>query len=280
MPAKKFDIEKLNNRKGAIRRSEVPRDVLDALNSGVIESRTLVEWLAMDLGKLLGNVCDDIGLKKEKRSVLAEYKKVEDEGIAKRHKVAGAILFAAIKNRDDGDAIFEALATHAADVPRSLAAYAVMADQSLTLSKRLKGSRRFAADPNMVVRETAWDSYRPYLAKELRKGIKLLERWAVDKDANIRRCAVESSRPCGVWTAHIPELKAKPEIGLPLLEPVRSDPSRYVQNAVGNWLNDASKTRPEWVVKLCRRWEEESATTETKYIVRRGLRTLRKQGLA
>ena len=63
-----------------------------------------------------------------------------------------------------------------------------------------------------------------------------------------------------------------------LLEPVRSDPERYVQNAVANWLNDASKSRPDWVRGVCERWERESPTRETAWIVRRGLRTLRKAG--
>jgi len=61
-----------------------------------------------------------------------------------------------------------------------------------------------------------------------------------------------------------------------LLLPVRSDPSRYVQNATANWLNDASKSRPEWVRDVCERWARESPTKETGYIVRRALRTLRK----
>jgi 3-methyladenine DNA glycosylase AlkC len=151
----------------------------------------------------------------------------------------------------------------------------VAADERLPLAKRLDLARRFAADPHMAVREAAWDSFRPHLAKDLARGIRLLRAWVKEPDANLRRCAVEATRPRGVWTAHLEALKRDPEPGLPLLEPLKSDPSGYVRKAVANWLNDASKSRPAWTRAVCRRWAKESRTPETSAIVRRALRTLR-----
>lgn len=117
---------------------------------------------------------------------------------------------------------------------------------------------------------------RPFVAAELEQGLALLQAWVADSDPNVRRFAVEGTRPRGVWCAHIAALKERPELGLPLLEPVRADPSRYVQLSVANWLNDAGKSRPDWVEALCARWERESPAKETKWIVNRALRTLMK----
>ncbi len=97
---------------------------------------------------------------------------------------------------------------------------------------------------------------------DLDRGLELLESWVHDPDENIRRCAVEGTQPRGVTTVHIVALKNDPELGLPRLEPVRSDPSRYVHNAVANWLNDASKDAPEWIIALTDRWSDDSPTIE------------------
>ena len=73
--------------------------------------------------------------------------------------------------------------------------------------------------------------------------------------------------------AHAP-LKAQPWRGLPLLEPLRADASRYVQNSVANWLNDAAKTQPAWVREVCERWSRGKAPAATLYIVRRAQRSI------
>jgi 3-methyladenine DNA glycosylase AlkC len=125
----------------------------------------------------------------------------------------------------------------------------------------------------MSVREAAWMAFRPYLQFELGGAIKLLEKTAGKADPRLRRFAVEVTRPRSVWGAHIEALKREPEIATVILERVKSDPSRYVQLAAGNWLNDASKTRPEWVLEICDRWGR-VPNKHTLRIVKRGLRTL------
>ena len=138
---------------------------------------------------------------------------------------------------------------------------------------------RFAADGSVSVRECAWDALRPYLVEDLPLSFNLLTDWVKNEDPNIRRCAVEATRPRGVWCKHIPTLKENPELGLTILEFVRSDSSNYVQRSVANWLNDASKSRPDWVINTCLRWQNESQTKETIWIIKHALRTLKKQQL-
>lgn len=115
-------------------------------------------------------------------------------------------------------------------------------------------------------------AFRPCLQPKLEGAIKLLEKTAGKADPRLRRFAVEVTRPRSVWGAHIEALKREPETATMILERVKADPSRYVQLAAGNWLNDASKTRPEWVMEICERWGRAS-NEHTQRIVKRGLRT-------
>ncbi|NET56594.1 MAG: DNA alkylation repair protein [Symploca sp. SIO2E6] len=274
-----LSIEKLKTRKGAPRRSEIPDEVLQALNQGKIETVNLVEWLAIDMQTLLSNVLVEIGCEEYLNQFKEEALKFQDQGVTKKLQGFGKALFNVLEKCDDRNAVFEALANHTSDIIRSLAAGTVAYNQHLSLPQKLQMMRRFATDPNMSVKEDAWYFLRPYLVEDLEKSFELLIPWVKDKDPNIRRCAVEATRPRGVWCKHIPTLKENPEHGLTILEFVRSDSSKYVQRSVGNWLNDASKSRPDWVINTCMRWQEESPTQETNWIIKHGLRTLNKKAI-
>lgn len=267
-------------RKGSIRMADIPPDVLRALNEGREETITLVEWLAIDAGALLRFIAPDAGLGTLSGEVERTVKRLEGKSITERLRLVGEDLHAMASSLPNREEVFEALAGHTSDMVRAWAAFMLTADATIPLSARLDRSRRFAADRSGATREIAWDSFRSYLATDLTMGLKLLEPWVSDPDPNIRRCAVEATRPRGVWAAHIEALKSDPSLALGILEPVKADPSRYVQKAAANWLNDASKTQPDWVLALCNRWTQESQTKETAWIVNQALRTLRKKGKA
>lgn len=252
----------LETRKGSRRMSEIPARVLRRLSAGEEESITLVEILAIDFATL----------------AMASAMTRED---AARIAGAGGIV---PRMREGGKVVFERWGVkgaakfggHASDTVRGWAAFAVGAAPGLKIEKRLELIRPFADDRHSGVREWAWLAVREQIAAELDVAMSVLRGWTEEESANLRRFASEATRPRGVWCAHIAELKKEPSRGLPILEPLRADGSKYVQDSVGNWLNDASKSDGAWVKKVCARWMKESAGAETKRICSRALRTLRK----
>ncbi|WP_416212737.1 DNA alkylation repair protein [Paenibacillus donghaensis] len=261
-------------RKGAKKVSDIPEELLQLLQQGRLETVNLTEWLAIDHITLLLHVLNELGLKQHSETVLAELENIP----AKITKTIPAIASEWLRLLNQmpepkRTEIMDVLSTHRSDSVRCWAAYIVGLDQ-LTLDQKLQRIRFFAADEHFGVREIGWMAVRESVAKELKESIRILSDWARDDNANIRRFAIEVTRPQGVWAKHIPALKENPEMALPLLEIVKSDPSKYVQDSVGNWLNDAGKSQPEWVLQVCRTWEEESRTKETMRILKRAQRSL------
>jgi len=248
-------------RKGARRVADVLPEIRAGLSAGTVQTASLVEWYVVDFAALVGAVLPDLAAP-AKDAIKAE------DGITKRMAQAGRLI-----HESYGLTAVDRLATGPSDTARGWAAYVIACEPALSMADRLARVRPLADDPHFGVREWAWLAVRNHIAGDVAGAIEVLRGWTDDGSANIRRFAVECTRPRGVWCAHIPSLKAEPEPGRVLLEPLRADPSRYVQDSVANWLNDASKTRPEWVAEICSRWLKESPTPTTDYIVRRGLRS-------
>lgn len=267
----------LLERRGAVRRDEIPVEVLAALGTGQIQAITLVEWVAIDPVELARTVLPEVGLGERLRELVAAAELVADQGITRRLRGMGEALFHALREHPRRSAVAEALGSHRADMVRAWAVYTVAAERGLELPARLQAMRRFAVDKSGWVRDCAADAIRPYVVADLDRGLRALVPWVLDLDPDVRRCAIEATRPRGVWQKHVAALKQDPQLASALLEPLRSDPDRRVQRAVASWLNDASRSQPQWVRALCRRWEEESPTEETAWIVAHALRTLRRR---
>ena len=195
--------------------------------------------------------------------------------MAKNEAIGTGIFEQAIKNNDKD--FLTILSNHKADLVRCWATYTIGKNENLNITEILKQIQPFSADKHFGVREICWLAVRAKITQNLTKSIEMLSKWTTNQDENIRRFTTEATRPRGVWCEHIGALKQNPELALPILEPLKSDPAKYVQDSVGNWLNDASKTQSDFVNDLCERWEKESQTKETKYIIKKALRTIKKQ---
>jgi 3-methyladenine DNA glycosylase AlkC len=264
-------------RKGAARAADIPPGILKQLNEGTTSSVNLVEWMAINRRALLSKTLSNRKRSHYAANILADINQLKKQGPNSVDETIGTGLLTEMLLNND-DAFLEELCTHPADLVRSWSAYAIGKDDRLSLKQLFEKIKPLAADPHFIVRETAWIGIRHVIDQQLEACIPLLANWTKSPDANLRRFVSESTRPRGVWCKHITALKDEPELGLPLLEPLKSDASKYVRDSVGNWLNDASKTRKDFVVFTCRRWEKESPTKETAYIINRALRTLKRSG--
>jgi len=253
------------NRKGARRAADIPADVLAALSAGTLASATLAELLALDQAQLCRSVFPDLSPSARQAADAAC-----QLGILKRMTAMGALLWAHYR-----EAGLKRCQTHAADTVRGWACFMIGAQTELDLPARLAAIRPYADDAHFAVREWAWMAVRPHLIRELDAAIAQLAPWSASPSEYLRRFASEALRPRGVWCTHIAALKRAPEQALPILLPLRADPSVYVQDSVANWLNDAAKDRPDWVRALCDQWLQGAPSAATRRICQRALRSVR-----
>ncbi len=267
--------DNLLNRKGAKKLSDIPNDVLELLNKGQLETINLIEWLAIDYKIIVPAVFNEIGLDQFVEVIINSVEELPKKTTMQVFSKIGKTIYELTNNLDDFQEIKKKLASHQSDTIRCYATYLTGFNQNINLEEKLQEIQKFSADKHFGVREIAWIAVRPSIAAELEKSIEYLRFWTENKDDNIRRFTSESTRPRGVWCSHIEKLKQNPELALPILNPLKSDKSKYVQDSVGNWLNDASKSQPEFVKNLCSDWMMESNTKETQKIVMRATRTLK-----
>ena len=247
----------------------IPSARLAQLHRGQDASRTLAEGLAVDVAVLRAAAVPQAGV-----AALEKMRQAAGWGISKRMVLAGEVVLDAVGRQG-----LVAFAGHQADTVRGWICYALAHDHALRdpaepLENLLDAVRTFTDDAHFGVREWVWLAVRPHIAAQPQQAIKYLAGWATAPSERVRRFASESTRPRGVWCAHMNMLKENPALGLPVLEPLKADPSKYVQDSVGNWLNDAAKSQPQWVRRLCQKWLGQSPGKATEYICKRALRSL------
>jgi 3-methyladenine DNA glycosylase AlkC len=262
-------------RKGARSIKDIPADIMQQLNAGKIESANLVEWLGVDQMLLLKNMLKDWSRIHYEAAILRGIDELKKTTITTINEAIGVGLF--LQAQIHGDkALLTTMSKHPSDAVRCWATYMIGKNPQLSIAEMLQAIQPFAADTHFGVREIAWMAVRPMMAKNLTESLTILATWTASENENVRRFASESTRPRGVWCAHIEVLKENPALALPILEPLKADKAKYVQDSVGNWLNDASKTQPDFVSNLCETWSKSNPTKETNYIVNKAMRTIEK----
>lgn len=233
------------------------------LDTGAAASTHLAECLAVDFAVLLQAVAV------LPEAAVQRMRDAASKGITQRMALAATLL----REAGQGDVLL--WQSHPSDTVRGWACYLIGSDAALDLPAKLRAMRPLADDLHFGVREWAWLAVRADLVAAPLPALQLLLPWVDEASPYLRRFACEALRPRGVWATHITVFKQQPEHALPLLDALANDPERYVQDSVGNWLNDASKTQPTWVLDLCARWQREHSSTANAYIRTRAQRSLR-----
>ncbi len=264
--------EHIQNRKGARSFKDLNPEVIEYLNAGKIQTANLMEWLATDQLILLKNVLAEMNkmdwFEEFESPVLMQKKRSANSDV----KIIGQTF--GILSRES--VLYEKLRSHTSDVVRSWSCWGESLHYD-TINSLMTTMRSYAADAHFGVREVVIFASKERMNEDLQTSINILSSWTSSTDENVRRFAAEALRPIGVWVKKIATFQEDPKKGLSLIEPLKSDPSKYVRDSVGNWLNDASKSQPDWVISVCKKWEQESPTKETAYIIKKAMRTINKK---
>jgi 3-methyladenine DNA glycosylase AlkC len=226
------------------------------IDLGELPARNLAQCLAVDQLTLARTLASELpsSLGEQLMDTAAQ---TQCLGLSKKIAALGLVLGQWLEQApaDSRQALFERFCSHPSDTVRSWAAFAqAHLSQPLELDAALLAQLRFARDEHFGVREWAWMALRPRLVQVLPAALALLARHASSDEPLVRRFCIEVLRPRGVWCEHIGILKQEPEAAEALLIPRLAESDRYAQDSVANWLNDASKTRPDWVLQLFERY--------------------------
>ncbi|WP_109301440.1 DNA alkylation repair protein [Aquimarina sp. AU474] len=263
--------EHIVNRKGARSLKDINAEVIEYLNKGIIETKNLMEWLATDQLVLLKIILKEI----DKNEWFSDFEIAVNAQKKPTSNSNTKIIGETFGLLTTDATIYNTLKTHTSDIVRCWSCWAQSTQQD-TVPDLLNVMKPYIADTHFGVREVVIFASKERMIEDLDTAILILSKWTGDVDENIRRYVVEALRPVGVWTKKISAFQDDPSKGLQLITPLKSDASKYVRDSVGNWLNDASKSQPEWVQSVCNKWKNESPTKETTYIIKRAMRTINK----
>jgi 3-methyladenine DNA glycosylase AlkC len=244
------------------------------LERGLICTTNLSEWLALNNENLVRAVFKNHVSKRALNEALSTAQSRATLGVNAVHRELGKWLCGITQSGEIDQEFRKTLYNSPSDVVKGWLAWSVGFEYEDQIELSIHHIKPFASDSHFSVRELAWMALRDTVESNPQLAIEHLLSWSRDEDENLRRYSSEVTRPRGVWCKHIDHFKRYPESAAVLLNNLADDSSRYVQNSVGNWLNDAGKTRADWVLEICRQWMNNNPqSSNTQYIVKRATRS-------
>lgn len=228
----------------------------------------MADWLGSDRQALLTTILEQLNLHNDLDLGSLWTEELRTQSGLKQSFAIGFWLSHRIKI---GDGAWRFLAAHPYNTVREWAAILVGLTDNITFARKLAWIKPFADDEHSGLREIAWMALRADVVRDPILAIRCLVPWTGSRNERLRRFAVEVTRPCGDECPPVQALQNQPELGLPILDPLSVDDSEYVQIAVGKWLVDANQSKPEWVQAITERWLSESASPNTRTIVKRAM---------
>ncbi|MEL6484885.1 MAG: DNA alkylation repair protein, partial [Bacteroidota bacterium] len=127
------------NRKGARKVQDIPKEVLDYLNEGAIETVNLTEWLAIDHVKLVRAVFPEFGVEQETIAQISKAIASQKKPTAmSTTKLVGTMLYEKYADTEGFDALINRISKHTADSIRCYATYLIGLDEKLSIEEKLK----------------------------------------------------------------------------------------------------------------------------------------------
>lgn len=216
--------------------------ILKQLNAGAIESASISEAMLVETPELLNRLCPES---------YAYVQNLFDHGdsIYKFYEIAALGLLTTHGADGYQDWIY-----HHSDTVRCWVAYWIAHNTGLGFAEQLKQIEPLACDHHFWVRENACMAIRPLLLDNLKGALTVLEKWANSDNPHLRHFTLEITRPKGFWAIPIKTLQQHPEKARSIIEPMRNDPDRSVQEALANWLIEAEDLKPGWSKAILDDW--------------------------
>lgn len=118
---------------------------------------------------------------------------------------------------------------------------------------------------------------RHLLLKHPEDCLERMLKWTSSDNFHLRRLASEGSRPRLPWGIALPILIKDPKKTAKILDALKDDPEEYIRRSVANHLNDHSRTHPDYVISIAKKWSKNCSDARTR-LIKHACRNLLKSG--